>query len=122
MATSKITFIKDIDPVNSDFTIKVKVLKLWTLNSKFNENEKYSIEMILLDEQGSLIQANVFQNLFYKFEKSLREGSVYEFTTLSVAKHNPHPKSIIFSHLPNKITFIRETELKESLNFPNYIY
>nr|KAJ0204683.1 hypothetical protein LSAT_V11C500293360 [Lactuca sativa] len=122
MATSKITFIKDIDPVNSDFTIKVKVLKLWTLNSKFNENEKYSIEMILLDEQGSLIQANVFQNLFYKFEKSLREGSVYEFTTLSVAKHNPHPKSTIFSDLPNKITFIRETELKESLNFPKNVF
>ncbi|CAI9276293.1 unnamed protein product [Lactuca saligna] len=122
MATSNITFIKDIDPVNSDFTIKVKVLKLWMLNSKFNENEKYSIEMILLDEQGSLIQANVFQNLFYKFEKSLREGSVYEFTTLSVAKHNPHPKSTIFSDLPNKITFIRETELKESLNFPKNVF
>nr|KAJ0203145.1 hypothetical protein LSAT_V11C500283770 [Lactuca sativa] len=52
----------------------------------------------------------------------LREGSVYEFTTLSVAKHNPHPKSTIFSDLQNKITFIRETELKESLNFPKNVF
>nr|KAJ0222591.1 hypothetical protein LSAT_V11C200074020 [Lactuca sativa] len=122
MATSKITFIKDIDPVNSDVTIKVKALKLCTLNSKFNDNEKYSIETILLDEQGSLIQANVFQNLFYKFEKSLREGSVYEITTLSVAKHNPHSKSTIFFDLPNKITFVRETELKDCLDFPKNVF
>ncbi|CAH1414395.1 unnamed protein product [Lactuca virosa] len=46
-----ITPIKEIGSIKDDFTIKVRIIRLWTQNSKFDANDTYSVEMVLIDEE-----------------------------------------------------------------------
>nr|KAJ0203840.1 hypothetical protein LSAT_V11C500277660 [Lactuca sativa] len=47
-----ITPIKEIDSIKDDFTIKGRIIHLWTQKSKFDANDTYSIEMILMMRSG----------------------------------------------------------------------
>lgn len=51
MVSNKITLISEIDQNSLDFTIKVRLIRLWHFMDSQKKNEVYSIEMILLDEQ-----------------------------------------------------------------------
>nr|KAJ0224601.1 hypothetical protein LSAT_V11C100037190 [Lactuca sativa] len=95
----EITPIKDIDSIKEDFTIKVRIIRLWTQMSKFNANDTYSIETILMDEEGRKIHASCLKKSFSKFERYLNED-----TSLYIRK-------------PNKLTLNPYTTVKECENF-----
>lgn len=54
MAHPDVTFIADLDVLKDDSTIKVRVINLWNLFSFYNNDELFSIELILIDEQVSI--------------------------------------------------------------------
>ncbi|XP_023736525.3 uncharacterized protein LOC111884430 [Lactuca sativa] len=58
MAQPNVTLISDLDILKDDSTIKVRVINLWNLFSFYNKDELFSIELILIDEQGTKIQEN----------------------------------------------------------------
>ncbi|KAL4554170.1 hypothetical protein LXL04_039707 [Taraxacum kok-saghyz] len=70
--------------------------------------------MILMDEEGDVIQATLSKNLFYKFQTQLREGSDYLIASPTLGEQN-------INFLPrqqkNKITFLKTTILINSPNF-----
>ena len=47
-----------------DFTIKVRVLKKWNIPSRYNENEVWLTEMILMDEEVFFIIYINFPRIF----------------------------------------------------------
>ncbi|MFS7995480.1 putative transcription factor B3-Domain family [Helianthus anomalus] len=67
----EIIFLNDIDALSTNYTIKVKIISLWRKKMKGNERETYRIDMILMDEMGTKIQASCLHRLFSKFERHL---------------------------------------------------
>ncbi|KAL7609741.1 uncharacterized protein LOC111909057 [Lactuca sativa] len=63
-------YLNNIDQIDEKSHIKVRVLKIW----KFVRNNKVcSIEMIIMDEEGTQYQARVFNQNFSRFRHLLKE-------------------------------------------------
>ncbi|KAJ0951696.1 putative replication protein A, OB [Helianthus annuus] len=72
---SEITFLKDLHPSRSEFTIKIRVLRAWNRMSFKNENEIYALEMLVVDEEGTRRQGTCLKTFLKKFGPLLQEGS-----------------------------------------------
>ncbi|CAI9277589.1 unnamed protein product [Lactuca saligna] len=109
-----ITTIKEIDSIKDDFTIKVRIIHLWTQKSKFNAKETYSIEMILMDEEGRKIHTSCVKKWFPKFKRYLKEDS-----SIYVKKPNVAPNTLNFKFVDpeRKLNFYHDTTVKECENF-----
>nr|KAJ0217159.1 hypothetical protein LSAT_V11C300147710 [Lactuca sativa] len=73
MTDRNVTFISDLDNMRDDYTLKVCIMRLWRSVSKVNPTVVKSIEMILMDEMGTKIQASVYPKDFQKFDSKLKE-------------------------------------------------
>ena len=51
MAAGDFTLIRDLDVLKDIFTMKLRVIRLWTLDSYYNKNELFFVELILMDEE-----------------------------------------------------------------------
>ena len=51
MDRDNITLINDLDIQKDDFTVKVRIIRLWNQPLFKNPAQLYSIEMILMDEK-----------------------------------------------------------------------
>ncbi|KAK1441474.1 hypothetical protein QVD17_07390 [Tagetes erecta] len=67
MEHNNITLIKNIDLTSDDLTMKLKIVRLWKLPDHINKREVYSIEMILMDEEGTKITGTVSKRSSYKY-------------------------------------------------------
>nr|KAJ0212234.1 hypothetical protein LSAT_V11C400182590 [Lactuca sativa] len=109
-----ITPIKEIDSIKDDFTIKVRIIRLWTQKSKFDANDTYSIEMILMDVEGRKIHASCVKKWFPKFKRYLKEDSSIYVKKPNVA---PNTSKFKFAHPETKLNFYHYTIVKDCENF-----
>ncbi|CAI9279146.1 unnamed protein product [Lactuca saligna] len=86
LATIDFTLIRDLDVLKDNFTMKLRVIRLWTLDNYYNKNELFSIELILMDEEGNKIQGYVPKAYIYKFKKLLKEGESFIIKSPNLAK------------------------------------
>ncbi|KAL8267806.1 hypothetical protein R6Q59_001604 [Mikania micrantha] len=75
MAETMITMLNNLDAKVHDFTIKVRIIRLWRQPCKQNANETYSIEMIVVDEQGTRMHATCSSKWFSVYENFLEQGA-----------------------------------------------
>ncbi|XP_024964348.1 uncharacterized protein LOC112504629 [Cynara cardunculus var. scolymus] len=87
MVVNNITFLEDLDIQKDDFTVKVRIVRLWKQPVFKNSDEIYSIEMILMDEQGTKIQANFLKKWVPKFRNLLQEGAAVFIKNPIIARH-----------------------------------
>nr|KAJ0218781.1 hypothetical protein LSAT_V11C300113930 [Lactuca sativa] len=115
MGDHNITFIDDVDALRDDLTLKVRVINLWKHMSSYNKDNVWAIELILLDEKGSKIQATVYKKCLYRFINLLKDGSAFYITNPSVASQKPG----IFKLTPQdqKLTFVQDTVVTECAEF-----
>ncbi|KAK1424357.1 hypothetical protein QVD17_19686 [Tagetes erecta] len=74
MEQNNITLIKNIHLTNDDLTLKLRIVRLWKLPDHINKKEVYSIEMILMDEEGTKIIGTVSKRFLSKFTRLLNEN------------------------------------------------
>ncbi|CAI9294428.1 unnamed protein product [Lactuca saligna] len=86
MVAGDFTLIRDLDVLKGSFTMKLRVIRLWTLDNYYNKNELFSIELILMDEEGNKIQGYVPKAYIYKFKKLLKEGEAFIIKSPNLAK------------------------------------
>ncbi|XP_076940471.1 uncharacterized protein LOC143609662 [Bidens hawaiensis] len=91
MKTQKFTILNEIDVLKtSPSTLKVKVLRLWSIKDNKNVNEDFLIEMVLMDEDVSIyesenrIQASVYKQDIFRFKRFLKESSTLTIVNPSV--------------------------------------
>ncbi|XP_076941026.1 uncharacterized protein LOC143610423 [Bidens hawaiensis] len=72
---SEITHLSRLDASMTNVKIKVRIIKLWKLPSYKVVNGTHAVEVILMDEEGSKIQATVNGTYLIKHEKFLVEKS-----------------------------------------------
>ncbi|XP_052622610.1 uncharacterized protein LOC111879208 [Lactuca sativa] len=115
MAQPDVTLISDLDVLKDDSTIKVRVINLWNLFSFYNKDELFSIELILIDEQGTKIQANVLRKNIYRFKNILKDGLAFYIKCPSFASQRMN--GFTLTRQDHKLTFLHNTVVMESHDF-----
>ncbi|CAI9264362.1 unnamed protein product [Lactuca saligna] len=75
-------YLNNIDQIDEKSHIKVRVLKIWNF---VRNNKVCSIEMIIMDEEGTQYQARVFNQNFSRFRHLLKEDESYIVIKLNMA-------------------------------------
>ncbi|CAI9295325.1 unnamed protein product [Lactuca saligna] len=78
-AAADLTFIPDLDVLKDIFTMKLCVIRLWTLECYYNNDQIFSI-------QGNKIQGYGPNAYVYKFRKVLKEGEAFFIKNPNLAK------------------------------------
>ncbi|KAL7606715.1 hypothetical protein Lser_V15G18924 [Lactuca serriola] len=115
MAQPDVTLISDLDVLKDDSTIKVRVINLWNLFSFYNKDELFNIELILIDEQGTKIQANVLRKNIYRFKNILKDGLAFYIKCPSFASQRMN--GFTLTRQDHKLTFLHNTVVTESHDF-----
>ncbi|KAM0040480.1 putative nucleic acid-binding, SEFIR domain-containing protein [Helianthus debilis subsp. tardiflorus] len=117
----EITFLNDIDAHSTNFNIKVKIISLWRKKMKGNERETYRIDMILMDEMGTKIQASCLHRLFSKFERDLNVDECLIIKRSSLAANTAS-----FKIVPNnqKLSFYYQTFVEKCSKWdePQFVF
>ncbi|KAJ9540554.1 hypothetical protein OSB04_027060 [Centaurea solstitialis] len=80
--------LRDLREDNESWAIKVRVCRLWeSLNSKKN-GDLISLDMVFIDEMGTLMATTIRKNLVSKFKHLLKEGLVYSVKNFKVVRNS----------------------------------
>ncbi|KAJ9544151.1 hypothetical protein OSB04_023858 [Centaurea solstitialis] len=91
---------------------------LWeSLNAKKND-ELISLDMVLVDEDGSLMTAMVRKNLVYKFDHLLKEGNVYVLKNFEVVENSGSFK-VVDSKFKIIFTLLTKVEKVDDTQVPS---
>ncbi|XP_052623312.1 uncharacterized protein LOC111879408 [Lactuca sativa] len=74
MNIGKKIYLKNIDQIDDNSHIKIRVLKMWNFT---RNNMVCSIEMIIMDEEGTQYHSRVFNQNFSRFGHLLKENDTY---------------------------------------------
>ncbi|XP_076939277.1 uncharacterized protein LOC143607878 [Bidens hawaiensis] len=85
MESQKFTMLNEIDVLKtSPSTLKVRVIRLWSIKDNKNVNEDFLIEMVLMDENENRIQATVYKQDIFIFKRFIKEISTLTIVNPSV--------------------------------------
>ncbi|GJS08321.1 nucleic acid-binding, OB-fold, replication protein A, OB domain protein [Tanacetum coccineum] len=74
---TKLTKVSELTPFRDDWKVKVRVIRLWKLPDFSNPLVTYSLDMVLMDEEGTKIHATVKKSLVSDFDSQLEQGQCY---------------------------------------------
>ncbi|KAD7117854.1 hypothetical protein E3N88_05122 [Mikania micrantha] len=114
VGAAEITMLNHLDVSVDDYIIKVRIIRKWRQPDRKNPNEDYSIEMILIDEEGNKIQAHVLKKWFFRFEKYLNENDCLLIKRPSLGLNQSKYK---FVDNPNKVNFNYQTYVSKCNDF-----
>ncbi|KAK4591323.1 hypothetical protein RGQ29_021498 [Quercus rubra] len=102
------TTLKQISREKDNSKVKVRVLRMWDAINIANNHDLLSLDMILVDEEGTLIHASIRKNLAQSYRPQLNEGSIYTITNFLVEenKGNYRPVYNKFKILFNSTTSV----------------
>ncbi|KAL2900984.1 Replication protein A 70 kDa DNA-binding subunit A, partial [Bienertia sinuspersici] len=86
MSTTK-TYIANIDTKRRDRTLTVRITRMWEVKYNPTSETTDSLDMVLLDEQGSQIHALIKKDLIPHFKEVAKEGSVYMISHFGVGNN-----------------------------------
>ncbi|KAK1424885.1 hypothetical protein QVD17_20226 [Tagetes erecta] len=109
MEHTNITLIKNIDLTNDDITMKLRIVRLWKLPDHINKKEVYSIEMILMDEEGTKISGTVSKKFLFKFSRLLNENIIIFLIKPNFGKVRSSYKYVDNT---NKVVFVSSTQVE----------
>nr|KAJ0214394.1 hypothetical protein LSAT_V11C400193360 [Lactuca sativa] len=124
-----ITLIKELDSIKDDFTIKVRIKRLWTQKSRFDANETYSIEMVLMDEEDcENFSCSAYGFVFVDFHMIISNnilesdsfdiiGHIFEYGCIDTSEQDKSKYKMLL-HLQD----IEDTKLKVTLWGHNAYY
>nr|XP_043619613.1 uncharacterized protein LOC122591407 [Erigeron canadensis] len=110
----KVTFLQDINENSIDYAIKVNILHLWKCFFHKNSTNASSLDMILVDKQGTKIYSSIPYNLIKDFEHLLEEGG---FRLISNFEVKPNKSSFVLAKHPCKLNFLKETSVSDATAF-----
>ncbi|XP_076905687.1 replication protein A 70 kDa DNA-binding subunit B-like, partial [Bidens hawaiensis] len=116
----KFTMFNEIDVLKtSPSTLKVRVLRMWSIKDNKNVNEDFLIEMVLMDENENRIQATVYKQNIYRFKRFLKESSTLTIVNLSVGLNGSNYRVI---DCPNKLVLGPNTHVNSCQEFDGRLF
>ncbi|XP_076933055.1 replication protein A 70 kDa DNA-binding subunit B-like [Bidens hawaiensis] len=115
MEAQTFTMLNEIDVLKtSTSTLKVRVLRLWSIKDNKNVNEDFLIEMVLMDEEENRIQATVYKQDIFRFKRFLKESSTLTIINPNVGLNGSNYRVI---DSPNKLVFGPNTHVNPCQEF-----
>ncbi|GAU23259.1 hypothetical protein TSUD_281520 [Trifolium subterraneum] len=111
-----VTAFNCLSSVKMDWCIRVRVVRMWNINSNLDPEKIKEIELILLDSGGKKIQANVPSHCVYRLSNVFFEDGVYVIAYFRVIDN------ISFCMNPFKLVLCAGTTVITSKNvgIPHY--
>nr|KAJ0202995.1 hypothetical protein LSAT_V11C500233440 [Lactuca sativa] len=106
--------VAEINASKESWNIRVKVVMLWKPTYVNNPNMVTSLNMILIDQEGSRIPATIKKNLIPVFESLFDEGAVREIINFAMASNESEYMLVPHKH---KINFYKTTKVRVSNDF-----
>uniref|UniRef100_A0A3Q7IGZ1 Uncharacterized protein n=1 Tax=Solanum lycopersicum TaxID=4081 RepID=A0A3Q7IGZ1_SOLLC len=101
------TLISDLDTSRDNWLIKVRVCRMWEFKNYKRSNEMISLDMILIEEKGTLVYTVIWRNQVNRFHANLREGSL-----TAIQKIQEDTVNI----LSNGLQFIKQNIIRSTVN------
>ncbi|KAL4599794.1 hypothetical protein ACB092_11G152200 [Castanea dentata] len=112
------TTLKQISRDKDNSKLKVRVLRMWDAINIANNLDLISLDMILVDKEGTLIHASIRKNLAQSFRPQLNEGSIYTITNFLVEENKGNYRPV---HNQLKILFNSTTSVSKFNGFDHSI-
>nr|GEV44968.1 nucleic acid-binding, OB-fold, replication protein A, OB domain protein [Tanacetum cinerariifolium] len=107
---TKLTKVSELTPFRDDWKVKVWVIRLWKLPDFSNPLLTYSLDMVLMDEEGTKIHATVKKSLVCDFDSKLEQGQCYCLSDFGVTER--YGKHHVVAH-KYRINFYQITKVVE---------
>ncbi|XP_076934817.1 uncharacterized protein LOC143601245 [Bidens hawaiensis] len=107
--------LHEIDVLRSTpSTIKIKVLKVWSVNDNNNVDEDFLIIMVLMDESGNRMQSTVLKQDIFCLKRYLNENDTLTVVNPSLGSNGSNYKVI---DCPNKLVLNSSTHVNPCNQF-----
>ncbi|CAN6802051.1 unnamed protein product [Brassica oleracea] len=96
-----VSYVRELKPRKDTSRIEVRIVRLWR---NYNKESGNTIEMVVVDKEGTRIHASVSEQLIKNFDDKLREGDAIVLQLFKVYdatgeyRTTPHPYKIGFFH------------------------
>ncbi|KAL0753461.1 hypothetical protein Bca101_091129 [Brassica carinata] len=122
------TLLNDLRADRCSNTVKVRLLRLWEARNINKGGELMSVDMLLIDENSTVVHGSVSALLQLRFRPRMTEGSVYTLSGFDVTRSSPKyrlsdaPVAIRFNDgtLFEKLAMIAQTIPTEHFRFRPY--
>ncbi|KAL2928092.1 Replication protein A 70 kDa DNA-binding subunit A [Bienertia sinuspersici] len=85
--SSTYNYIAEIDISKKNLSIVVRITRRWEVKYNTASDTADSLDMVLLDEQGSQIQATIKKELINHFKEATEEGCIYKISHFNIGKN-----------------------------------
>ncbi|XP_019071500.1 replication protein A 70 kDa DNA-binding subunit D-like [Solanum lycopersicum] len=104
------SLLSDLEATRDDWLIRVRVCRQWDFINFKRSPEMISLDMILIDEKGTLMHAIIWKNQLNKFGDKLSEGFAVIIRIFKVSSLTGDYKPVQSNF---KITFLQKTAIQK---------
>ncbi|XP_015075483.1 replication factor A protein 1-like [Solanum pennellii] len=104
------SLLSDLDATREDWLIRVRVCRQWEFINYKRSPDMISLDMILIDEKGTLMHAIIWKNQVNKFRDKLSEGFAVIIRNFKVSALTGDYRPVQSNF---KITFLRKTAIQK---------
>ncbi|XP_015076144.1 uncharacterized protein LOC107020338 [Solanum pennellii] len=104
------SLLSDLDATREDWLIRVRVCRQWEFINYMRRPDMISLDMILIDEKGTLMHAIIWKNQVNKFRDKLSEGFAVIIRNFKVSALTGDYRPVQSNF---KITFLRKTAIQK---------
>ncbi|XP_022042413.1 replication protein A 70 kDa DNA-binding subunit D-like [Helianthus annuus] len=114
MENQNITMLRAVDAFQEQFSVKVRVIRVWEHPERRNPSQLYSMDMILIDEEGTKMEANCLNCVLPQFLLALVEKRCLIVRNPTIGFNNSRCKYV---DNQNRLCFQSTTQAIECENF-----
>ncbi|XP_022041394.2 replication protein A 70 kDa DNA-binding subunit E-like [Helianthus annuus] len=92
MEVAKVSMLNDLNTFSNNYSIRVKIVSISKKMMNNNKNEIYRLDIIFMDEMGTMIQASCLHKMLGKFKEFLQLDECLLITKPSLATNKSSAK------------------------------
>ncbi|XP_021979256.1 uncharacterized protein LOC110875367 [Helianthus annuus] len=114
MKVAKVSMLNDLNTFSNNYSIRVKIVTMSRKMMNQNKNETYRLDMIFMDEMGTMIQASCLHKMLERFKDFLQLDQCLLITKPSLAANKSSAK---YTNRNDKISLYSYTSIEKCLDW-----
>ncbi|CAH8285169.1 unnamed protein product [Eruca vesicaria subsp. sativa] len=112
------TLLADLKAGRCSNTAEIRLLRFWEARNLNKNNQLMSIDMLLIDEDSTLVQGSIPASFHQTFRSRMSEGSLYRISVFDVTRSSTKYR---LSDAPVAIRFNEATDFQKQLTITRQI-
>ncbi|WVZ87495.1 hypothetical protein U9M48_034124 [Paspalum notatum var. saurae] len=119
---ANITPVSDLRPGRIDYTIHVRISRMWEFRGPNEENDLRHLDLILIDQKGDPIYAEIPPDAVPDLKSFLEEGKIIIMSKITVERAKPGYRAVENPYMIKLNTRTCIFPCTETINFPKYTF